>query len=353
MKQAFLQKAFYSKLTGEGVTDEDYRHAHTVWKEFNIESTKDYHNLYNLSDVLFYYPMFLTNFRNICMNHYGLNPAWYFSAPCLAWDAALKITKVPLQLLCDPDMLLMIKSGIRGGIATISHRHAKANNEYMGTEFDQAEESKFITYLDANNLYDWSMSKQLAASGYEWMTDDELDDWKHLCSFLKVVLEYPEDLHDLHNDYPLSPERVQIGNIEKLIPNLNNKTNYVVYYENLKLYESLGFKITKKIHRSFKFDESAWLEEYININTKLRIEAKQSGNNFEVDFFKLMNNSDYGKTLENIKSMVDIRLITSDKVAQKLAAKTNYDRCAIFDENIISVHMRKTKLYFSKPVYVV
>ena len=100
------------------------------------------------------------------MNHYELDPAWYFSAPGLAWDATLKITEVQLELLSDPDMLLMIKSGIRGGIATISHSHAKANNEYMGTEFGSAEESKFILYLDANNLYGWAMSKQLPTSGF-------------------------------------------------------------------------------------------------------------------------------------------------------------------------------------------
>ena len=110
---------------------------------------------------------------------------------------------------------------------------------------------------------------------------------------------------------------------------MNNKTNYVVHYENLKLYENLGYKISK-ILRGIKFEESAWLEEYINLNTKLRIEAKQSGNNFEVDFFKLMNNSDIGKILENIRNMVDIRFISSDKVAQKLSAKPNYDHCTIF-----------------------
>ena len=154
----------------------------------------------------------------------------------------------------------MIESGIRGGIATISHRHAKANNEYMGTEFDSAEESKFISYLDANNLYGWAMSKQLPTSGFEWMTDNELEVWKHLSCFLEVDLEYPEDLHDLHNDYPLASERIKIGNVEKLIPNLNTKTNYVVHNKNLKLYESLGLKITK-IHRGIKFEESAWLKK--------------------------------------------------------------------------------------------
>ena len=88
-----------------------------------------------------------------------------------------------------------------------------------------------------------------------------------------------------------------------------------MHYENLKLYESLGLKITK-IHRGIKFEESARLEEYINLNTKLRIEAKKSGDNWEVDFFKLMNNSVFGKTLENIRNRFDIRLISTDKVAQ-------------------------------------
>ena len=115
------------------------------------------------------------------------------------------------------------------------------------------------------------------------MTDNELDDWEHLSCFLEVDLAYPEQLHNLHHDHPLAPERVKIGNVEILISNLNNKTHYVVHYENLKLYESLGLQITK-IHRGIKFEESAWLEEYINLNTKLRIEATQSVIKFEVDF---------------------------------------------------------------------
>ena len=146
--------AFYCKLTGEGTTDEDYQHAHTVWKEYNIESMKNYRKLYNLSDVLLLADIF-ENFRSICMNYYGLDPAWYLRAPGFAWNAILKISNVQLELLSFPDMLLMIKSDIIGGIATISHRHAKVNNDYMGTEFDPAEESKFISYLDVNNLYGW------------------------------------------------------------------------------------------------------------------------------------------------------------------------------------------------------
>ena len=150
---------------------------------------KDYHNLYNRSDVLLLADAF-ENFRNICMNHYGLDPTWYISTPGLS--LGLKITKVQLELLSDSDMSFMIESGIRGRIATISHRHAKANNKYMGTEFDPAEESKFNSYLDANNLYGWAMSKQLPTSGLKWMTDNELDDWKHLICFLEFDVQYLE-----------------------------------------------------------------------------------------------------------------------------------------------------------------
>ena len=181
---------------------------------------KNYHNLYNLTDVLLLADIF-ENIRNICMNHYGLDPAWYFSAPDLSLDAALKITKLQFDLLTDSDMLLMIQSGI----ATKSHCYAKANNEYMGAEFDPATESKFISFLDSTNLYGWAISKQLPTSGFEWMTEDELGDWKHLSCILVVDLEYLKDLHNLHNNYPLAPERVKRGNVEKLIPNLNNKTN--------------------------------------------------------------------------------------------------------------------------------
>ena len=134
---------------------------------------------------------------------------------------------------------------IRGGITTISHRHAKANNEYVGAEFDPTMKFKFILYLDVNGIYSWAMSKSLSTSGFEWMTDDEIDDWKHRSCILDVDLEYPEDLQNLHNDYPLAPERVEIGNVEKLITNLINKTNYGVHYENIKLYESLGLNIAK------------------------------------------------------------------------------------------------------------
>ena len=152
------------------------------------------------------------------------------------------------------------------------------------------------------------------------MSDKDLSDWKNIPCILEVDLEYPNHLHDLHNDYPLAPERLIVNKVEKLIPNLNNKVNYVVHHETLKLYESLGLKITK-INRGITFKESAWLKPYIDLNTKLRAEAK---NDFEKDFFKLMNNSVFGKTMENIRNRVDIKLVTNKKDVKKLITKPNY-----------------------------
>jgi len=108
---------------------------------------------------------------------------------------------------------------------------------------------------------------------------------------LEVDLEYPKGLHDLHNDYPLAPERLMVNRVEKLIPNLRDKKNYVLHYRNLKQYLDMGLKI-KKIHRGISLFEDAWLKPYINLNTQLRTKAS---NEFEKDFFKLMNNSVFGR----------------------------------------------------------
>ena len=340
------KEAFYSKLNDEHISDSDYEHAQKVWKTFGIQSMREYHNLYLQSDVLLLADVF-ESFRGVCMKNYGLDPSWYYTAPGLSYDAMLKKTKVELQLLHDVDMLLMVEKGIRGGVSMITTRHSKANNKYM-KEYDSESPSKFIFYTDANNLYGGAMSECLPTDGFEWMTTEELGNWRNIPCILEVDLEYPRDLHNLHNDYPLAPQRVLLGKVEKLVPNLYDKPKYIAHHKILKQYEDLGLKITW-IHRGIKFNESPFMKQYIDLNTQLRTAA---ANDFEKDFFKLMNNSVFGKTMENIRNRVDVQLVNEEKKARKLVSKPNYDRCTIFDENLIAIHMKRTKLVFNKPVYL-
>ena len=351
------KKAFYSKLSGEGITEEDYKHALNVWNVFNMKTFKDYHELYNETDVLLMADVF-ENFRNNNLKVYGLDPAHYFTAPGLSWDACFKKIGVELELLSDPDMLLMWERCIRGGISMISNRYEEANNKYMKGGFDKNKPSKYIMYLDANNLYGCAMSMKLPTHGFKWLTGGEMENlyenqvlqvWNKTPCILEVDLEYPEKLHDSHNDYPLCPEGVKCKNgVEKLIPNLRDKKKYVLHYKNLIQCLRLGMKL-KRIHRRIKFVESEWMKPYINMNTELRTKAK---NNFEKDHYKLMNNSVFGKTMENIRNRVNVKLVNNEEKARKLIAKPNYKSSKIFSENLISVHMKKTSLVMNKPVYL-
>ena len=287
----------------------------------------------------------------------------------------LKMTNIKLELMTDIDMFQFIEKGMCGRISYIANRYGKANNKYM-EEYDEKAPSKYIMYLDANNLYGWAMSQYLPTGNFKWMTDKEIskidlgkykaDGKKGL--ILEVDLEYPQELHDIHNDYPVTSEKVKVSNImlsayckkiaekynisiglvSKLIPTLRDKKEYVLHYRNLQLYLDLGLKI-KKVHRVLKFDQSPWLKQYIDFNTEKRKHAK---NSFEKDFFKLMNNSICGKTMENLCKRVDVRLVTNENKLDKLTSKPTYVSSKIFNENLMAVHKVKETLPLNRPAYV-
>ena len=185
-------------------------------------------------------------------------------------------------------------------------KDAKTNNKYMNY-YDPKKQSTFISYLDMNNLYGWAMSEYPLYEGFKWLKNNDkfdvmsINEKRSIGYFLKVDLECPNKLHKLHNDYPLAPEKltvscdicqnivkkiadkyeIKVGDVKKLIPNLGNKTNYVVHYRNLQLYLSLGMKLTK-IHKVLKFKQSDWMKKYIDFNTEKRMNA---ANDFEKDLF--------------------------------------------------------------------
>ncbi|XP_072048929.1 uncharacterized protein [Amphiura filiformis] len=341
------KEAFYSKLNDTEISDEDYQHARNVWNTFGMKTMREYHDLYLKSDVLLLADVF-ENFRKTSLKNYKLDPCWFYTAPGLSYDGMLKTTGVKLELLTDYEKTLVFENGKRGGVSTISTRYAKANNKYMGEDYYPSKPTKYIVYIDANNLYGWAMSQPLPVGNFEWMSSKELDNWRKIPCTLEVDLEYPKELHDLHNDFPLAPERLLVKKVEKLIPNLNDKEKYVIHHVALKQCLELGLKLTK-VHRGIKYREKTFMKSYIDKNTSLRTKAESE---FEKDFFKLMNNSVFGKTMENIRNRVDIHLVNSEAKARKLSTKPIYDRYTSFDENLVAVHMKKSSLYFNKPIYL-
>ena len=160
------KEAFYSSLSMEDITDVDHRHAKRVFKYLNNKNLGDYHSLYVQHDTLLLADVF-ENFRNKCIEIYELDPAHFLSAPGLAWQACLKKTEVKLELLTDVDVLIMVEKGIRSGICHAIHRYAKANKKYI-KNYDKNNESSYIQYLDANNLYGWAISQKLPLDGFIW-----------------------------------------------------------------------------------------------------------------------------------------------------------------------------------------
>ena len=365
---------FYSILNDQHISNEDYEHAQNVWNKFSLKNMGDYHNSYLKSDILLLADVF-ENFRNTCLEYYKLDPCHYFTSPGLSWDAMLKMTNIKLELMTDIDMFQFIEKGLRGGISYIANRYSKANNKYM-KEYYENKPSKYIMYLDANNLYGWAMSQYLPTGGFKWMTQKQIDNidlakYKEDSKnglILEVDLKYPQDLHNFHNDYPLAPEKVKVtdsmlsnyskriadkynistGLVYKLIPTLSNKEKYVLHYRNLQLYIDLGLKVSK-VHRVLEFNQSPWLKQYIAFNTEKRKNAK---NAFEKEFFRLMNNSVFGKTMKNIRKRVDVRLVTDEKKLLKLTSKPTYVSCKIFNENLVAVHKIKETITLNRPAYV-
>ena len=292
---------FHSNLNMSLISENDYQYAQRVWKEFGIHNLGDYHDLYLRTDVVLLANVFEA-FRDTCLKHYKLDPAHFYKSPGLAWRACLKCTGIRLELLTDPDMLLMFERGIRGRITQAVHKYAAANNPYMGDKFNPNEDTTYLQYLDTNNLYGWAMSQPLPTGGFKWV-DVNPNEISELATrtdkgyILEVDVTYPKDLHDSHNDLPFMCERMEINGVEKLVPNLRDKKSYVIHIQALN--QALQHRLRlDRIHRVIEFDQSPWLKTYMDFNTQLRMAAT---NDFEKDFLKLMNNSVFGKTMENIR----------------------------------------------------
>ena len=351
------KESFYSNLTMENISETDYRHANNVFKRFILNNLGDYHDLYVQSDTSLLADVF-ENFRKACIKTDELDPVHFISLPRLAWQACLKKkTGVELELLTDYDMFIMIEEGIRGGICHAVHRYAKANNKYM-KNYDNSKESSYIQYLDANNLYGAAMSEKLPINGFKWVNDISGINKKFVKCYdkknsdkgyiLEVDVGYPSKLHKLHSDMPFLPEKMKIDKTQKLVCNLRDKKKYVVHISILKQALNHGLKL-KKVHRVIEFNQEAWLEKYIDMNIELR---KKASNDFEKDFFKLMNNAVFGKTMENVRKHRDIQLVKTDYKRDKLVSEPNYHTVKLISENLSIIAIKKVKVKMNKPIYL-
>ena len=318
------------------------------------------------------------NFREMCLNYYGLDPAHYITLPNFAWSAFLAMTGVRLQQIHNRDMYEMIEKGLRGGMTQCSYKKIEANNKYMNETYDENKPSSFISYFDANNLYGLAMTKKLPYDNFKWdysfLTDKKIlnyDEDSDEGYILEVDLQYPEQLHDLHKDYPLAPEIMSVSedmlskhqkelhykyygkeakdeDTKKLILSLMDKKKYVLHISALKFYLQHGLKL-KKIHRIISFKQSNFLKPYIDFNTEKR---KQSKTDFEKDLFKLMNNAVYGKTMEDVRKHTEFDLVSTPERFQKCVNSPTYKARHIINENLVGVEKEKAVVELNKPIYM-
>ena len=208
---------FYSQVNMEDITDADYAHAKQVCKDFEIKNLGEYYDLYVQSHTLLLADVF-KNFRSTCLKIYELDPAKFLSVPGLDWQAALKKTKVKLDLLTDMDMLLMVEKAIRGVICHSIYLYAKADNKYM-KYYNKNKELSYHQYWDVNNLYGWAMLQKLPVNNFEWMKDTSQFNEDFIKNYneeidkgylFEVDIQYLEKLHELRYDLPFLPERMKI-----------------------------------------------------------------------------------------------------------------------------------------------
>ena len=287
-----------------------------------ITNLKELTMLYLKNDVLLLTDFF-QNYIDTCKKAYGINPLYPYSTPSFTWKAGLKMTGVKLDYITDDKLRLLLENNMRGGPSAC-----------MGNRYVKRGERK-ILYEDMNNLYGWSMSQYLPTGGFREIevTRSSLrrilrtpDNDEH-GFLLECDLEYPSSIHDKTKYFPFLPEKETIKvedfspymminkpekykPTEKLIMDQTNKQRYFLHYRDLKYYIRHGIR-SVKVHTVYKFKQSPWLAKYIKYNTEQRKKAKTE---FEKHFYKLMNNSFYGKTIENIRKRLNLDFIEKSDI---------------------------------------
>ena len=370
-------ESFKSDITNEEISSQDYESFLNLWNQFGLKNIGELHNLYVEVDTHLLADCF-EKFRDFSLKNYKLDPAHFISAPSLSWESALLYTDIKLEIPTDPDIHMFIDRGIRGGISFVGNPHAKSSNKYINPGNDKEED--YIMFFDVNNQYGAAMSEYLPTDEFQWDTSfdnmsiedqtkkilnlKEDDDIGYIFS---CDLSYPDNLHDYHNEFPMCPTKTTIedewlsnyqkemklkfdikGKSNKLCLTLFDKKEYIVHYRNLKYYLAKGLEL-QKINKVLKFNQSPWLKPYIELNTRLRQEANSK---LEESFAKLMNNSFFGKTLQDKRKFTNIKIATSLKEAQNLIASPRIQRWKLIEEELGIFDEGKYSVKLDKPRYV-
>ncbi|GET55307.1 uncharacterized protein LOC114539009 [Rhizophagus irregularis DAOM 181602=DAOM 197198] len=374
------RKDFYSLLSQQNISKEDYEHAQKVWQTFEMKSFREYHDLYLETDVLLLADVFM-NYTIMCLQDDSLDPSHYVSAPGMFNDSLYKSSGAELKLMTDIDEYLMVEKGIRGGMTMASHRYAKANN-LKCPDYDSSKPTTWILYEDMNALYSGAMTQYMPTEIIGKVGPEEVPDIQTIAPdaeigyMPEVDLEVPAHLHNFFADYSLAPEKQIVPENwlspynerlvhdkavgggkyttgEKLIQTLYPKKNYVVHYRALQLYMKFGVKVTK-IHGALKFQQSPWMKEYIEENIRKRKIAKANGDEFGVMYYKLKNNAVFGKQMENVCKHMRVELLRTeeDKKIRRLASSPLFVGFKAFEGGITAVHMLKGTVTLNKPIYV-
>eukprot|EP00732_Lithocolla_globosa_P001374 Lithocolla_globosa_v1_NODE_674_length_3463_cov_2.828052.p1 type:complete len:601 gc:universal NODE_674_length_3463_cov_2.828052:2865-1063(-) len=380
-KSPIAQENFYDSLNKKYISKTNYELYLQICERFNLTTNKDYHDLYLKLDICLLADVF-ENFRKISLKTYKLDPLYYISAPGLSWDALLKYSEVSLELISDKEMYHFIEKSKRGGLSMITTRFAQANNKYM-PNFDKTKESTYLMYYDMNNLYGGAMCRNLPTNDFKWIDRNELNKTQEYINkvlnsniddnkgyILGINGYWPDHLHDKLNDFPPMPDTMIIKNeelseyrinlkekfndtivenkVDKLVANLKPKTDYILHYSLLKYCIELGFIVTG-FTRGIKFTQKPFMKSYIDLNTFHRSNAK---NDFEKAFYKLMNNSCFGKTIENVRNRKRIEIIVDEKQLQKAINKPIFKSRSQVNETTQIIQYKKTSVKLNKPIFV-
>ena len=369
-------EAYRNDLTGEELSEEDYEFAKDIWSTFQLQNLGQLHDLYLSTDTHLLADVF-NGFRDLAYDVYKLDPAHYLTAPSLSWEAALKVTKVKLQLLDDIDMSLFADNMMNGGYAAVVEHFAKANNTYL-KDYDSEKPTSYIFSTDCTNNYGAAMRMSLPTDGFQWVEDASMFTEEYIKNleadgaigyFIEADLEYPDYLHDAHDSFPLGPEKIKItSNMlsdyqknlaeklgtkpggTKLCLTLNDKEKYTCHYIQLKQMLVMGLKL-KKVHRVLQYNQSKWLKPYIDMNTENRRLAQKRGNKCLEALFKLLINAYFGKTCEDVRKYIDVRLEKDPDKALKKISKFSFVNCKQYDD-LLAIEMRKTECTLNKPRYI-